>query len=367
MLTDDELFELFEEFETPPAGRRFIQKARKEAPVRNVRSNSSNVITRYCSRKMMRVISTESRSVEFLAAVHHEFNPKVIEYYAQPADVDVALGPDSPGGKKRYQHYPDFLNISSEGFFLEEWKQEERLLKLQVKYPSRYKQVNDAWNSPELEFFFEKLGIKYLLRSSSELPHTFINNLMFLADYFDEDEPCVSPEIITTIQSCFNGEPYVSLTHLIKNSTSAAFPKETRRFNSEISKQFANRNEFNLESHLSSPGFTTDNLYKAIADGQIIVDLQTDELSDPQRVAIFKDEITFKIHRRTFLLAAQEPGSVRFFRNRAGRDSFARVPTLQDRSEGNFPSRTLPGRVLVVAPGLAGAFRPTPTAGLWSN
>ena len=57
------------------------------------------------------------------------------------------------------------------------------------------------------------------------------------------------------------------------------------------------------------------------------------------------------------------PGSVRFCRNRAGRDRFARIPTLQDRSEGDFPSRNPRGRVPVVATGLAGAFQSIPTAG----
>lgn len=69
-----QLRHLFEELGTPPAGRKLIEEARRNAPVRKVRSNSNNVITRIASRKMSRMVDTESRTVEYPAAIMYEHN-----------------------------------------------------------------------------------------------------------------------------------------------------------------------------------------------------------------------------------------------------------------------------------------------------
>lgn len=60
MLSKQELHELFDNLETPTAGRNLVLKARKEAPVRAVKSHGGNVITLMSSRKMGCEIRTES-------------------------------------------------------------------------------------------------------------------------------------------------------------------------------------------------------------------------------------------------------------------------------------------------------------------
>ena len=123
MLTDIELENLFDELGTPEAGRNLVRKARREAPVRQVRSNGSNLITRYPSKKMNRVIETESRTAEFPAMLHYERDPKVLEYYAQPLEVDQKV-PLANGKATRLLHTPDFLLITQDGIVIEEWRQE---------------------------------------------------------------------------------------------------------------------------------------------------------------------------------------------------------------------------------------------------
>lgn len=61
MLGLAQLRHLFEDHGTPPAGRKLIEDARRNAPVRKVQSNSNNVITRFASRKMERMVDTEKR------------------------------------------------------------------------------------------------------------------------------------------------------------------------------------------------------------------------------------------------------------------------------------------------------------------
>lgn len=137
MLTPVALEELFEALGTPTAGRSMIRKARKEAPVRQVRSNSSNLITRYPSQKMQRVIETESHTAEFPAMFLYECDSGVLEYFAQPMEVDQVLV--LPSGKKdRLQHTPDFLLITPDGFMVEEWRYEARILKMALKRPDRF-------------------------------------------------------------------------------------------------------------------------------------------------------------------------------------------------------------------------------------
>lgn len=67
MLELCDLEALFAELGTPDAGRRLIMKAREQAPVRQVRSTGTNVITLLASRKMGREIATESRKVEYMS------------------------------------------------------------------------------------------------------------------------------------------------------------------------------------------------------------------------------------------------------------------------------------------------------------
>lgn len=115
-----------------------MEEARRTAPVRQVRSTSNNVITRYASRKMARMIDTESRTVEYPAVIQYEHDSKILEYYAQPMKLDIVW--QGPGETKpsRFPHTPDFLLITRDGFHVEEWREEERLQRLSAKFPGGF-------------------------------------------------------------------------------------------------------------------------------------------------------------------------------------------------------------------------------------
>ena len=85
MLDSQQRERLLERIGLPPAGRRLVIDAAKYSPVRKVASKGGgNVITPYQSRKMQRTVETESRHLEFPAAVSLEHNPLVLEYFPQP-------------------------------------------------------------------------------------------------------------------------------------------------------------------------------------------------------------------------------------------------------------------------------------------
>lgn len=266
MLSPAQLEELFESLGTPQAGRKMILKARKEAPVRRVLSNSSNLITRYPSQKMQRVIATESHTVEFQAMLQYEHDQEILEYFAQPLEVDQVLA--RPSGKtERLHHTPDFLFITAEGFVLEEWREEARLLKLAVKNPDRFLREASGWRFPLAEDYFAERGITYRLRTAEELPRQYLQNLEFLRSYFDASCPPPNLEELKLLREAFEDCPSIHLSELA-----------------------------------NWPGISSDTVYKAIADRIVAFDYYRDNLGETHRVQVYRDEPTMR-----FLQESQSP------------------------------------------------------------
>ena len=263
MLSLIELEEIFTSLDTPMRGRRLVLKARQEAPVRKVRSTNSNLVTRYPSRKMGRVIETESHTVEFAAMLRYEYDPTVLEYFPQPVKVNQKV--NLPDGKAfLLNHTPDFLLIKREGVVLEEWREETRLLKLAMADPTKYLRDQDGWRYPLAETFFGEQGLEYRLRSAMELPRQYIQNLSFLGDYLDVRHPTLEVRELHALREVFLDNPSVHLRHLLDN-----------------------------------PGFTADAVYKAIADRLVAFDLYNDNLGETDRVMVYRDVPTMEFLQRS--------------------------------------------------------------------
>ncbi len=271
MLIDSELNNLFDELRTPEAGRKLIRKARKEAPVREVRSTSANLVTRYPSRKMGRVIETESHTVEFAAMLRYEYDPTILEYYPQPVKVSEKV--KLPDGKAfLLKHTPDFLLITQGGIVVEEWRQETRLLKFAMEDPTKYLRERDGWRYPLAENFFAGLGIDYRLRSANELPVQYVQNLMFLGDYLDISHPALEERELQALREVFKDNPSVYLRRL-----------------------------------LDDPKVNTDAAYKAIADRLLAFDLYNDNLGETDRVMVYRDAPTMEFLQKSMAPAVGLP------------------------------------------------------------
>jgi putative transposase len=262
MLVLHDLEDLFDRLGTPEAGRKLVQTARMEGPVREIKSTGGNVITWYCSRKMARTIGTESRTGEFPAAIHYEWDPAVLEYYAQPLSVDIIQRQDN-GRAVRYQHTPDFLLIRKDGIVIEEWRQEARLMRDAAKHPGRYVREVDGWRAPHAEAHFAAMGISYHLRSADEHPAELIQNLQFLGAYLDPNCPAPDGGFVSDLRDLFRDRPAIHLCEL-----------------------------------LNVDGFSGDAVYKAIADGTVICDLMNDDISETERVLVFRDVTTMLFHQK---------------------------------------------------------------------
>lgn len=161
-----------------------INRIRTSPPSRNVGGGKYNVWGKYPSVKMGMTIQFESHKVELPAIYHMEHDENVLEYYDQPFPIKLTYA--SKNNKNiGVLSTPDFFLIRKDGAMWEEWKTEVELIKLSEKSPNRYfKDEYGVWRCPPGEVYAQQYGLKYVVRSDSEINWVLLRNLMFLEDYF---------------------------------------------------------------------------------------------------------------------------------------------------------------------------------------
>jgi putative transposase len=204
----------------PAAGRRLIEKARRESPVRAVQSHIGNVICHFQSRKMGRRVELESHSVELPAAILYERNGSFLEYYAQALRADVVLTDGGTQRAFRLQHTPDFLLLCERSVVIEEWREELRLRRIAAKHPGRLVRDERGWHWPEMEVHFGALGIEYRLRTADELPRKLIENIKFLSAYYDPGCLPLAESARGAIRACFLNRASMTIRELIADGSS---------------------------------------------------------------------------------------------------------------------------------------------------
>ncbi|WP_321800583.1 DDE-type integrase/transposase/recombinase [Caballeronia sp. J97] len=168
------------------------------------------------------------------------------------------------------RYTPDILRLEAAGPSVEEWKNEEKLLTLAAKYPSRfYKSESDGkWHCPEREKFFSEMGITFRLRSSAEHNPIFTSNLDFLRDYFVAGSP-LTDDAWNAIKRIVDKVGAISLAALNEK----AFDDET---------------PWNDDQVMPTPKgrFLVDDVLQAIVERRLWVDLDYEDLSDAHEVIV---------------------------------------------------------------------------------
>ncbi len=163
---------------------RAIENIRTLPPSRRVQGKGKNVSGVYPSQKMGVTIQFESHKVELWAIYLMEHDAEVLEFYDQPEPFKIQYFSQT-GRKIAHYHTPDFFVLRTDAAGWEEWKTEKELQKLAKKYPSRYQRAETGeWKCPPGEAHAKSLGLYYRVRSDAEFNPTFIQNLIFLEDYF---------------------------------------------------------------------------------------------------------------------------------------------------------------------------------------
>lgn len=284
MLEKLELHRLYAHLSTPSAGQSLIECARREAPIRKVQSSGRNVVTICASAKMGREIRTESRHLEAATVIQLELCQNVLEYYPQPCEVKSEFIDEATGEIHRIQHTPDFLVIYTDSLCIIECKSQAKLKRLSQKYPWRYKQDSDGqWYAPPLESYFAQRGIRYVLWTEHTLNPLRTENLLHLADYLLPSTPECSEEVLQEIHTVLQEHGYVYVSELLQPPYS----------------------------------FQSDDINKAIADGLLITDLNTQHLTKPARCMLFRDatlmqfvlaDTSTQMHRQECFELRLEPG-----------------------------------------------------------
>ena len=187
--------------------------------MRRVTSRANNVSGAYPSRKMGVTIQFESQNPELWAIVLMDRDESVLEFFEQPDTFKIRYLDKS--GKKMQGHYytPDFLVLRNDSVCFEEWKREDDLKRLAARYPFRYQPQEDgSWRCPPAEEAVSALGLTFRVRSSAELHPTYIDNLLFLEDYFDMTL-AVPVQVQTTILQRIRETPGLPLSALASDGS----------------------------------------------------------------------------------------------------------------------------------------------------
>lgn len=271
MMGDLGLQAYFDRLGIPESGRHLVEKARKNAPVRKPQSRLNNVNTYFPSRKMGRMIATESRTGEYRAALTLEYDQNVLEFYEQPCYLDLHLiGPDGKA-HSRIQYPPDFLVLARDQILVWEIRDESRLLELAKKRPHSILKKNGVWRYIEAESHLAAMGILYKLTSLTEFPVLFLANTEFLADYLRPHTPSLSREVENLLKARVLERPAYPLRWLIDEALNQTVEGEAP--------------------------FKVDEIYRAIAYGILVFDLQRDDLSATSRVNVYRDRAMMELHR----------------------------------------------------------------------
>ena len=258
---------LLDLLDMPAAGRRLILDAVKNSPVRAVKSRGGNVLTYFQSRKMGRSIGTESRHLEFPAAIQHEYSDSVLEYFPQPNQLKFDVI-DSDGEVHAIDHIPDFLVVTERGVWFEEWKPWAKLESRARRTPWRYVlDADDRWSSPLIEQWLAERGIGYRICTDHDIPQRRVENILYLEDYLDPDAPLCPLNVAAQIREALATEPTMPLAALYEQVPCR--PEEA---------------------------------LKLIADGELVADLDGAPLSEPMRCRVFRDQAV-----RSFELARLVP------------------------------------------------------------
>jgi putative transposase len=253
MLDDDAYLHWLDQCGFSDPTRTLLTDIRRSPPVRRVAGGRGNIHGRYPSRKMRMTIQFESHT-ELGAIYVMEHDPGVLEYYDQPTRLKLHyLGPS--GRRVTNWHPPDFLVLRQDGASFEEWKREEELVRLVKEHSSRYQRnPSGGYRCSPGEAAAEELGVLYRVRSSRELSAVFIQNLLFLEDYW------VTPLVVDEFHR-----------HLLQERVTA-------------------QPGVRLADILEAKGeITADMVYALVASEALYVDLTAVPLGEHQEVRLFAD------------------------------------------------------------------------------
>ena len=266
MLTDEEFEALANELGIPAEGREILSRIRSGDPERRVASSriAGNVSGTFPSRKMGRTIQFESHLVERRAIlVKYEYDSDCLEYWDQPFTIEGLVYEGKNKKTVRSKHTPDFLVVTPQGIFVDEWKPERKLLSLEEKGGSRFRRgENGEWRFSAAERWCAERGFVYRVRSDRELDRFLVQNVDYLRDYLDPKAVPPSAETVARIAFLVGVRPWISLKALL------------------------------------DAGISPDDVLYSIARGTLIADIENQLLHEIESAYVYRTLEDREVHRR---------------------------------------------------------------------
>lgn len=236
-------------------GLQYAARVAQAPPSRRVQAGPAHKTTRFASAKMGRVIQCES-DLELAFVLNAEYVEPISRFYDQPEAVRVAykLANGRNGGGYKT---PDYLAVGKSGrMILVECKPCEQFAKLAAENPSRYViETTGICKDLALESAAFEMGMGAVVFTELTFSKTLIRNVRFLAGYFDGLSP-PSETAKRALSTFLDRRPAVWLDELTAQQQEWA----------------------------------PDDVYKAIANKTIYVDLNRHELGGAGRTPVYKSE-----------------------------------------------------------------------------
>ncbi len=260
MLEDIALENLFDRLGTATEARHKIRWIRKNAPIRSVGGGTKNTPCRFSSIKMGFVLEAEAFNTEYAAFEEFENDDLIYEFYSQPCRLRIDY--INPNGKPVHPEItPDIFAIGQDSLFFVECKTEADLLQLAQAQPNRFTvDEHGNWRSPPAEIAAQKLGCKFIVRSSKDNNWIALENYEFFCDYLKvpPSELKISPDALRIIEGRLSESSWLTVNDLI----------------------------FGPEP------VDSDSLYGLIVTKKVYFDFQTNRISNPDQALLFRDGVS---------------------------------------------------------------------------
>jgi putative transposase len=259
------------------AGLRYVA-ATIAKPSRRERSTAFRMSGVFPSTKNGVSVGFKARTTEYAFILAEEASAQSIAYFNEPPGIKLNYMCARTHRMRSYYHRPDFLVVYPDSFELVDCMTEEDIAEAASKQSELYqRQPDGSWRSPPKERAAGELGLKHRIVSSRSMPPILVANLSFLMDYVRAGE------------HHWNGVAVKAISDFLRKNARATIAE--------------------ILDALSATA-DADDLFRAIARGRFIVDLDHELVAERDRTYVYFDRATMEAYRVARVAAAKSTRSV---------------------------------------------------------